>query len=104
MDQDAVLKTIRQFREALESSNISIEKLILFGSHAVGIAREDSDIDLIVISPSFSGMSYWERIDILTEAIYKVFAPIEASAFTPEEWQDEKSLIVDFARDGVLVN
>ena len=35
--------------------------------------------------------------------IYKVLAPIEASAFTPEEWKSEKSLIVDYAKNGVLV-
>jgi uncharacterized protein len=104
MGQDAVLKTVRQFREALESNNINVEKLILFGSHASGIAREDSDIDLVVISPSFSGMGFWDRIDILSEAIYQVYAPIEASAFTPEEWSSEKSLIVDYAKGGVLVN
>jgi len=30
--------------------------------------------------------SYWKRINILTDAIYQVFTPIEASAFTPDEW------------------
>ena len=103
MDQDAVLKTLAQFKNALESINIRVEQLILFGSHAVGTARDDSDIDVIVISSSFSDKSYWERIDILTEAIYRVFAPIEASAFTPEEWKAEKSLIVDYAKNGVVV-
>lgn len=67
------------------------------------MAREDSDIDVVVVSPSFSGKSYWERIDLLTEAIYRVLAPIEASAFTPEEWKSEKSLMVDFARNGARV-
>ena len=76
MDQEAVLKTVRQFKKALESINIRIEQLILYGSHAVNKAREDSDIDVVVISPSFYGKSYWERIDILTEAIYQVVAPI----------------------------
>ena len=103
MGQDAVLETVRQFRDALESNNIRVEKLILFGSHAAGIAREGSDIDLVVISTSFSGMDYWDRIDILSEAIHQVYAPIEASAFTPEEWNSEKSLIVDYAKDGVLM-
>lgn len=104
MAQDAVLKTVRQFRKALEAINIRIEQLILFGSHAAGTAREDSDIDVVVISSSFSGKSYWERIDILTEAIYSVDAPIDAAAFTPEEWKSEKSLMVDYARNGVLVS
>jgi predicted nucleotidyltransferase len=103
MDKDAVLKTIRQFKNALESINIRVEQLILYGSHAIDTARDDSDIDVAVISPSFYDKSYWERIDILTEAIYKVLAPIDASAFTPEEWKTEKSLIVDYAQDGVLV-
>jgi predicted nucleotidyltransferase len=103
MDQDAVLRTVRQFKKALESIDIQVEQLILFGSHAAGTAREDSDIDVVVISPSFSDKTYWERIDILTEAIYSVFAPIEASAFTPQEWKSEKSLLVDYARNGVLV-
>ncbi len=103
MGQDTVLAIIKRFKKALESVDIRVERLILFGSHAVGVAREDSDIDLVVISPSFSDKNYWERIDILTEAIYKVFAPIEASAFTPDEWKSEKSLIADYAKNGVVV-
>jgi len=103
MGQDTVLGIIQQFKQALESVNIRVEQLILFGSYAGGTAREDSDIDVVVISPSFSGKNYWERIDILTEAIYEVFAPIEASAFTPDEWKSEKSLISDYAKHGVLV-
>jgi len=103
MGQDTVLATVKRFKNALESINIQVDQLILFGSHAEGTAREDSDIDLVVISSSFSDKGYWERINILTDAIYQVFAPIEASAFTPDEWKSEKSLISDYAKNGVLV-
>ncbi|WP_422393072.1 nucleotidyltransferase domain-containing protein [Neomoorella humiferrea] len=40
---------------------IPIQKVYLFGSQAKGIARIDSDIDLIIVSPAFSGMPLWER-------------------------------------------
>lgn len=103
MDQDTALKTVKRFKKALESNNIHVERLVLYGSHADNSAHEDSDIDVVVISPSFTDKSYWERIDILADAIYQVRAPIDASAFTPEEWDAEKSLITDFARNGVLV-
>ena len=103
MGHDAVLATIEEFKDALEAINIHVDRLILFGSHAAGTAREDSDIDLVVISSSFSDKSYWERINILSDAIYQVFAPIEASAFTPDEWESQESLITDYARDGILV-
>ncbi|MBN2089787.1 nucleotidyltransferase domain-containing protein [candidate division KSB1 bacterium] len=103
MAQDNVLKIVKKFKDELELMGISIERLILFGSHAMGTAVESSDIDVVVISSGFADKNYWERIDILTEAIYKVFAPIDASAFTPEEWKAEKSLIVDYAKNGILL-
>ena len=103
MGQETVLTTVKKFKNALESINIQVDQLILFGSQAEGTAREDSDIDLVVISSSFTNKSYWERINILSDAIYQVFAPIEASAFTPDEWKSKKSLISDYAKNGVLV-
>lgn len=103
MDQDTVAKTIDRFKKSLEARDIEVEQIILFGSHAQKSSRQDSDIDLIVISTSFADKSYWERIDILSEAIYDVFAPIEASAFTPDEWRNSNSLLVDYARNGVLI-
>ncbi len=103
MGQETVLTTVKKFKNALESSNIRVDQLILFGSQAEGTAREDSDIDLVVISSSFTNKSYWERINILSDAIYQVFAPIEASAFTPDEWKSKKSLISDYAKNGILV-
>lgn len=103
MDKGQHLIAIEKFKEALQTANIEVEKLILFGSHAAGIAREDSDIDVIVISSDFEGKSYWERVDILSDAIYEVMAPIEAAAFTPQEWASGKSLLVDFAKDGMAI-
>jgi len=103
MGQDTVLETVKKFKKALQSLNIQVDQLIMFGSHAEGTAREDSDIDLVVISSSFSDKGYWERINILTDAIYQVFAPIEASAFTPDEWNSKKSLISDYAKNGIVL-
>lgn len=103
MDKRAVLEIISAFRNAIESRGIKADKLILFGSYATGQYREDSDIDIVVISRDFQNKSYWERIDILSEAIYDVFEPIEATAFTPDEWQSRQSLITDFAENGEIV-
>jgi uncharacterized protein len=103
MDQEPVLEVLKQFEEALVAADIQVDQLILFGSYASGTAREDSDIDVVVVSSSFADKGYWERIDMLTEAIYTVFAPIEATAFTPEEWASGNSLLIDYAKQGVAV-
>jgi predicted nucleotidyltransferase len=104
MGQETVRSILLQFKKTLESNHVPVDQLILFGSHALNAGRDDSDIDVVVISESFKNKDYWERIDILTEAIYQIFAPIEASAFTPEEWKAGTSLIADYAKDGVVVN
>jgi len=103
MDKTAVMKIISDFGRALEAENIKPQKIILFGSFSTETQRQDSDIDLVVISEDFTGKDYWERIDILSGAIYRVFEPIEAVAMTPLEWQSGNSLIADYARNGEVV-
>ena len=103
MDKRRVYEIISAFRNAIESKGIKVDKLILFGSYATGQYREDSDIDIVVISRDFQNKSYWERIDILSDAIYALFEPIEATAFTPDEWKNRESIIADFAQNGEIV-
>ncbi len=69
---------LNRFQKILETKGIKPSKVILYGSYAKETYTETSDIDVVVISDDFTGMDYWQRIDILSEAIYEIFAPIEA--------------------------
>jgi predicted nucleotidyltransferase len=51
---------IAEFVRLLEKG-LHIEAVVLFGSHALGTAHEDSDIDLAVISPDFEGLPMSRR-------------------------------------------
>ena len=103
MDQGSVLGIISRFRKAVEARGVAIDKIVLYGSHARGAAGEESDIDLIVISRDFERKNYWQRIELLSDAIYEVLEPIEAVAMTPDEWETGESLLVDFAKNGQVV-
>lgn len=103
MGNDTVLDILSRFKKALDSKCIRISKLILFGSYAKGTEREGSDIDIVVVSEDFTGKNSWERIDILTDAIYEVFEPIEAIALTPEEWEKGDSIVVECSKAGKVV-
>ena len=103
MDKKSVLELITTFRNILEAKGVKPLKIILYGSYAKGDYTETSDIDLVIISDDFEGKDYWERIDILTEAIYEVFAPLEVVAMTPDEWEKGTSFVREYARNGEIL-
>ena len=70
MDKNTVLEILRSFRKALESKGVRVERIILFGSYATGTAREGSDIDVVVVSEHFAGKTFWERVRVVSDAIY----------------------------------
>lgn len=50
----------------LEQKGISVQKIIIYGSYARGVQREDSDIDIIIISKDFRDKSIFERVELTT--------------------------------------
>ena len=103
MNTGAVLDILSRFKKTLELEGIRVNDMILFGSYATGTFREGSDIDVVVVSEDFEGKRYWERIDILSNAIYRVFEPIEAIALTPDEWTMKTNPIVRSMENGVSI-
>lgn len=104
MDKAAALETVGKFRTALEQTGVPVSQMVLFGSFATGTFTEDSDIDVVVISESFKGLNHWQRIEKMTDALYKLFQPIEARALTPEEWDSGDSMTAKYAKTSTLIS
>ena len=103
MVKNEILSVLKQFKQRIEEKKIHVDRMILFGSWVKGNPCEGSDIDVVVISEDFGNKDYWARIDILAQAVYKVLAPIEAVAMTPQEWNSKESIIYEFAKDGEVI-
>jgi len=83
---------IRRYREELERVGIRCERVLLFGSQAMGTASEGSDIDLFVVSPDWAGYGERERLEILGVTAARILEPIQARGITPEEIATHKLL------------
>ena len=103
MDKKAAVDIVTRFRQGIEARGVRPLKIILYGSFAAGTQREVSDIDIIVVSDDFTGKTYWERLDLLADALYEIFAPIEVLALTREEWERGDSFAADFAHNGEVL-
>ena len=100
MDRAAVVDIVDRLRQGLETRGIKLQRIVLYGSYATGANKKGSDIDVVVISRDFATKSYWERIDLLADVLYEIFAPVEAVAMTPDEWERGNSFVADVARKG----
>jgi len=107
MAEDKVGQAIEYFEEELRRGGVRVSKIILFGSQAQGNSTPESDIDLIVISDDFAGMTIFERAVFLKEAdartIKKFMVPLDVIMMTAEEFGRETSIISQYAEKGKVV-
>lgn len=81
---------ITAYKERLKALGVKAKKIILYGSHASGKAREDSDLDLVVVSDDFRDMDLWERLCLLGRARKGIKRPMEILGLTEEEYESDQ--------------
>ena len=107
MDKKEYEQIIKKLRELLKKLSqelpVKINRGILFGSYARGEAEEESDLDLILVSESFRGLNYLERINQLLDLEWKLIdaldKPFDLLFYSPEEWEREDSPIIRIAKE-----
>lgn len=80
-----IKEIIEEYKQALHVLGINVERVILYGSYAKGNQREDSDIDLAVVSADFQTMNLRKRLEVLGIAAARIMQPIEARGYAPKE-------------------
>jgi uncharacterized protein len=100
-----ITAVIRRYVAALEVRGISVERVILFGSHAAGHPHEYSDIDIAVISPKFDTISLLERYEQLGMANRELQAPLDVMGFSPSQvaYCEPESFLAEILRTGVTI-
>lgn len=88
MDRKNIQSVITAYLSDI-AKKISVEKVMLFGSAVSGTIDRDGDIDLLIISPSFTGMDATERFDLLYTARVNPLTqsvPMDIFGLTPAEY------------------
>ena len=94
-----VLKAVTRFLEEVEGSGLRLASAYLYGSHAEGTARPDSDIDVALISGDFTG-DWLEDHQKTVDALLRSDSRIEPVRFCPEQFCDEHPLAWEIKMKG----
>ena len=81
-----IYPTIMNYINALKK-HFEIESVFLFGSYASGLASNDSDIDLAIVSRSFGDNRFNDNVK-LGKLTWGIDTRIEPIGFTPEEFEN----------------
>jgi len=81
-----------------------ITQAIFFGSRVRGDHLEDSDYDIVLVSPDFQGVFFSQRSALMYDFWQHWPLEIEPLCYTPEEFETKKQqigIVNEAAREGV---
>jgi len=89
-------------RESFQQRRITINKIVIFGSYARREERQDSDIDIIIVSKDFRDKDIFERVKLTNgihrELVKKIMKPLDIMYYSDIEWNKSYSLIINTAK------
>jgi len=99
---DTIIPIIKLYIEELQKHNISVQQAILFGSYVKGSANEDSDIDIALVSESFTGNRFDDR-RVLVPLRRKIDNRIEPMPFRSDDFSKGGNLIDEIRKTGLSI-
>ncbi|MFB6158278.1 MAG: nucleotidyltransferase domain-containing protein [Candidatus Nanohalobium sp.] len=91
MDKETVEKVKQKLEKTAEDKDLQLDKVLVFGSRASDDYREDSDIDLLIVSKDFEGVNWNKRPrHFYLNWDYDRLPEPEFICLTPQEFEDKK--------------
>jgi len=95
----SVIVGVRKYLRFLQARGLLVSFGVIFGSQAKGTATEDSDIDLLVVSPHFDRSRKRRDVNMLWRAAARTDLRIEPIPCGEKQWEtDDSSAIIEIAR------
>ena len=98
-EKDSIIRDVKKYIELLRLNGISVQRALLFGSWTRGTAREDSDVDVALVSPAFTGDRFLDRRKIVPLR-RKINNRIEPIPFSPQAFKSGGILVDEIAQTG----
>src|SRR4030043_1557511 len=101
--KNRIIEIVTRYIEELEKNKIHIMEAIIFGSHAKGKTKPESDIDVALISEAFTGDRFEDRRKIVPFR-RKIDSRIEPIPFKPEDFNNGGTLAEEIKKTGIIIH
>jgi len=100
-----IIETVRLYLRVVRKNGIPVSYGVLYGSQARGTAHENSDIDLLVVSPHFDGKKNFDEVNMLWRLTARTDSRVEPIPVGEREWkEDDSRAIIEIARrEGLII-
>ena len=100
-----IRKIAKALAKELERNRIIVDKIILYGSYARGNPHDHSDIDLLVVSPSFRGKKTLDIQEELARVFSKYLPIIEPIGYSSQDFQtaEPETLLGEIKKSGKVL-
>jgi len=97
-----IIEIVKRYLEEIKKDKIKIDEAYLYGSYARGTAHEDSDIDVIVVSPDFTDSRFDNSVRLMK---YRRGIDLWISPFgyRPENFKDACLIPAEAMRNGIRI-
>lgn len=104
MAETTVKRAAELIKDFLKDRNITVDRIIIFGSYAKDNYTKDSDLDIAVISRDFNEKDVFQKAEMLKGLKWTLVEKLEFSfdivPVSLKQWQESSSLVVDFIKEG----
>ena len=102
--EDLLKEKLKLFRYKV-NKDVPIKWMILFGSRAHGKTGKDRDTELIIVSPKFKKLDFFQRGAKMYD-YWNLSMPVDFLCYTPEEFNKLKkqiTIVREAVREGIEI-
>jgi len=100
---DSAIELVKRYIQELKRNNIPVQEAIIFGSYAKGNPKEESDIDVALISTAFTGDRFEDRRKIVPLR-RNIDNRIEPIPFRPEDFYEGGNFADEIRKTGKVID
>ena len=103
LTRELAIKIVIEFINKLQCEGIDIQKAILFGSYANNCQNEWSDIDLALVSDSFTGFGFNDKSSFAKINSQKPYSIIQTKTYPTNYFDQGDPFIDQIKKTGIVL-